>query len=140
MPIRYAAASDIAAIVALARQEHALSHWADVPFDPDATAATALSFIQSPGKTALVSEGGYLAGMVQPLGFTRRLVAIEYAWFAVDGSGMRLLGKFERWARNMGAVCVTAHSFANEPRLERVMTKRCGYKKLGVAMSKNLEA
>ena len=140
MKVRYACLADVPSIVALAQQEHAISAWREIPFDPEATAGIAAEFIAGMGRTLLVSDGGYLAGLVQPLGFSRRLVAMEYAWFATDGSGLALLAKFERWAKNMNAAAVVIHAYGGDPRLQSVLAIRRGYGWLGSAMTKNLEA
>lgn len=138
--IRYATTADIEALTELGRREHALSQWGWMPFDEASFRDTALAFMKTVGRTVLFSGGGYLAGMVQPAGFSRRMMAIEYAWYAADGHGLELLSRFERWARNMGASCLVAHNYTNDARLARVMNLRHGYTMLGQAMSKNLEA
>jgi hypothetical protein len=105
--MRFATLSDIPRIVELAREEHSDSPWAGgMEFDSRVVAETAESFIVHIGKTLMVTGGGYLAGYMQPLGFSRRTVAVEFAWYAKDGSGMKLLSFFEDWARKMGAVGV----------------------------------
>lgn len=139
MIIRHACRADIPRIVELAKQEHQLSRWRQIRFDPMACAATAAAFISMHGRTMLVSDGGYLAGLVQPLGFTPTVIAMEYGWFATDGSGLALLSRFERWARNMGAHSVMAHNYTNDHRLARVLTTRYGYAGAGQAMCKPLE-
>lgn len=138
--VRYATEHDVANIVRLARREHAVSQWRSKPFSEPAVASTALAFIRGHGKTVLLSDGGYFAGLVQPMGFTLRYIALEYAWFAEDGSGLELLRRFEKWARNMGASVLTVHNYTGDHRLARVMTSRFGFATTGVAMSKDLES
>lgn len=138
--VRYANATDAPAIVELARREHAMSTWASEPFEDASANDTALAFIRGHGKTALVSDGGYLLGLVQPTGFSRRLMALEYAWFAHDGSGLVLLQHFSAWAKNMGATYITVHNYTNDRRLARVLTGRFGFSGIGQAMVSKLEA
>lgn len=138
--IRYASASDIPRIVEFAAIEHALSPWADIAFDPQHTAETVEGFVVGMGRTAMISAGGYLLGLMQPLGFSKQMAAMEYALFANDGSGMQLLHTFEDWARRMGAVTVVTHDYTGgDDRLARVLERRCGYTRIGAALSRRLE-
>lgn len=132
--VRYATIEDIPTIVELAEKEHHLSLWSDTEFDAEATAETARHFITEFGHTLLVSEGGYFAGLLQPVGFNRRLMAIEFAWFAKDGQGLALLHRFHEWAVQMGAIAVVAHDYAHAGHLSQVLAKRYGYGPLGTAM------
>jgi hypothetical protein len=136
--VRYASEADIPLLLRLCRAEHAKSQWADVAFDPKAAEGTIRSFLMLVGRTVFVTDGGYIAGLVQPMGFTNRRVAFEYAWYAEDGSGLDLLRQFERWADYMGAFEVIAHNYLNDPRLAKVACRR-GYRLMGQAMSKRLE-
>lgn len=137
--VRFANPNDIPRIVALARIEHGLSPWADIPFDEGAAAETARRFIATMGHTLIVAPGGYIAGQIQPMGFSRRLMALEYAWFSADGTGMGLLEKFEEWARDMGCVQVIVHDHVSRGRLERALYRRRDYQPLGRAMARELE-
>lgn len=136
---RFARQSDIPHVVSLARIEHAKSPWSHMPFDETAVAETAARFIVSMGSTLLVTPGGYLAGQVQPTGFSRKLLAIEYAWFAKDGSGLDLLDMFEEWARGMGCAQVVVHDHVSGGRVERVLSRRRGYQSLGGTLARTLE-
>lgn len=136
---RYATTADIPHIVEMARREHALSAWAEQAFDAGHVRSVAKGFIQGYGRTLLVTEGGYLAGLVQSTGFTSRLHALEYAWFAEDGKGMELLSGFEKWAASMNADYVIAHDYTGQNRLAAVLTRKRGYKRLGFAVTKKLE-
>lgn len=137
--VRYATMDDIPRLILLARKEHGISDMSDLPFSEAAVTDTAASFIRGHGRTLLMTDGGYLAGMVQPLGFTRRLVAMEYAWFAEDGRGMALLRRFEQWARNMGATRLVVHNYTQDRRMTRSLVQRGGYSTMGVALVKRLE-
>ena len=136
--VRYAAPGDIARVVELAHAEHAASRWHALPFDEAYAGRTAAAFIGTMGRTLLVTDGGFMAGMVQPLGFSPSLVALEYAWYAHDGSGLKLLRAFERWAASVGARSVVVHSFLADPRIVRVLAQRRGYVTMGGAMAKDI--
>lgn len=138
--IRHAIVSDIPRIVELARAEHAMSQWADRSFSAAAAASTADSFIRMPGRTLLFSGGGYLLGLLQPLGFSHEMAAIEYAWFAEDGSGWGLLCEFREWAGRCGATELMVHSHGHNKRLERLLMLRGGFTPAGRVMTQKLEA
>lgn len=132
--VRYATLADVPRIVELARLEHHLSQWGDTDFDAEAAAEVASHFINSMGHTLLVTEKGYLAGLLQPVGFNRKLIALEYAWFAKDGQGLAMLHRFHDWAVQMGAIAVVAHDYMHSGHLSAVLNKRYGYGQLGTAM------
>lgn len=136
--IRYATHTDIPRLVELARLEHAASSWAEVPFDAAHTGESMGQFVSGFGRTALCSDGGYLFGMAQPAGFTKRLVALEYAWFSVDGSGLALLRKFIDWASEMNAVAVVAHDYHGAGKLASILERRFNFKRVGTALSLSL--
>lgn len=136
--IRYAHLTDVPRIVALAREEHAMSSMRGIAFDATFTSEVAHGFVSLVGRTLLISDGGYLAGMVQPLGFTERKIALEFAWYANDGSGFELLRAFEVWAKRMGAVKVVAHDMQmRESRLQRALVRK-GYSLMSTAMVKDI--
>jgi hypothetical protein len=137
--VRYACEADMPKLLELCRQEHQLSQWKDLAFDARAAEGTIRSFLMMVGRTLLVTEGGYLAGLVQPMGFTQHRVALEYAWYAADGSGMALLQAFEQWAQRMGAVAVVAHNYTGDARLADVLARRRHYSMVGEALTKRLE-
>ncbi len=139
MNVRYACTADVSRLVELARNEHAQSVWAELPFDADYTAGFVRMLIETFSATVLLSERGYIAGMVQPSGFSRGLMAVEYAFYAEDGHGMLLLDSFEQWAARMGARNVVVHDYATgDDRLARVLTRRRHYRRLGAALSKQV--
>jgi hypothetical protein len=136
---RFAHPGDVERVVSLARVEHARSPWADTPFDATAAEHTVRQFMVMMGRTLIVSPGGYLAGMVQPFGFSRGLMAIEYAWFAADGTGMELLDMFEDWARCLGCRQVLVHDHVTGGRVAHVLHRRRGYQSLGSTLARTLE-
>lgn len=138
---RFAAMSDIPSLVELARREHGQSRWAaGMQFDSAAVAETAASFITHIGKTLIVGDASYLAGFLQPLGFSRRMVAVEFAWYAEDGQGFELLRFFEEWAEKMGAAGVVVSSQPADfgGSLERVLCARRRYTPMSRAHMKRL--
>lgn len=138
--VRYAATpGDLHRVVELAALEHQASRWASDAFDPAHVFAVASNFMRQPGKTLLVTEGGYIAGMVQHMGFAPLLCALEYAWYSHDGSGLKLLRAFEEWAKSMRARRVFIHLYAGDERASALLGQRRQYKWLGGAMFKELE-
>lgn len=137
--VRHASLTDAPRLIELARKEHAMSRWAAEPFDETHVAGLIGSFLQTIGCTVLMSAGGYFAGLVQHMGFTRKRIAVEFAWFAEDGSGFALLRAFEAWALRMNVHSVLVHSYIeadDEGRLARALTRRHGYSRLGPAFIK----
>lgn len=142
MRVRYANHSDLPMVVALAREEFESSAWhGRARFSESCVAATAASFISEMGRTLLISDAGYLAGMVQPLGFGREMVAMEYAWFAKDGCGMELLDAFTKWADRMNVRAIMVHNYlcGGDDRLTSVLSRRRGFVVAGAALIKYLE-
>lgn len=84
------------------------------------TAAMVAGLIQSPEAVVYVSDGGFIAGSMQPTIINPARVAMEHGWFARDRSGMRLLRAFERWAVDQGAVMVKMSTGAAGPDLGRL--------------------
>ena len=138
--VRYATIDDIPRLISLARKEHGISDMSSLPFSEASVADTASAFIRGHGRTVLMTDGGYLAGMVQPIGFCSRRIAMEYAWFAEDGLGMALLRRFELWARNMGACHLVVHNYTNDRRMTLPLVRRGGYSTMGTTLVKRLES
>lgn len=84
------------------------------------TAQVVAGLIQNPDALVLVSDGGFLAGSMQPTVISPDRVAMEHGWYATDGSGLRLLRRFERWAINQGAVMVRMSTGMKGPDLARL--------------------
>ncbi len=136
---RYASAADIPRLVKLAQAEHGRSLWKHLPFDAEFAASSFSSFITGFGKTVIVGDESYLMGTLQNLGFSRKLIALEYAWYAEDGQGLQLLTQFAQWARQMGAVAVVANNFTGDPRLGSVLNSRYGFHPMGDTFVLHLE-
>ena len=101
------------------------------------TAQVVAGLIQSPQALVLISgdqdRGGFLAGSMQPTVVNPAQAAMEHGWFANDGSGLRMLRRFERWAAEQGAVMVRMSTGATGPDLARLgytMTERSWVKRV----------
>ena len=77
-----------------------------IPVDRAWTSQTIAALCTGHDSAVWVSAGGFIAGSLQPTVINPRLIAMEHGWFAMDGSGLRLLRAFEAWARERGAVLV----------------------------------
>jgi hypothetical protein len=137
--VRYAQPADIDRIVDLARREHAASVWANrVAFSPQHAKDTIESFLWTPMRTIVMTDGGYLLGLVQSVGFSPVLAAMEYAWYAEDGSGLALLKEFDQWAKRMGAQTLIVHDYftasEEQSRLSGVLRRRYNFTSLGTAL------
>lgn len=91
-----------------------------VPVDRAHTAATVARLLASPDALVLVSGGGFIAGALVPTIINPAPLAQELGWFAADGSGMRLLRRFEAWARDRGAFWVNLSTGVTGPDLARL--------------------
>ena len=101
------------------------------------TAATIVSLIHNPEALVLISgdqdRGGFLAASLQPTVINPAKVAMEHAWVSNDGSGLRMLRRFEKWALEQGAVMVRMSTGATGPDLARLgytMTERSWVKRI----------
>ena len=84
------------------------------------TANVVAQLIHSPDGVVFVTDGGFLAGSLQPTVINPARVAMEHGWFARDRSGLRLLRAFEAWAADRGAVMVKMSTGAVGPDLGRL--------------------
>lgn len=91
-----------------------------MPVNRPWTANVVANLIHSPDGIVFVSDGGFLAGCLQPTVVSPARVAMELGWFARDRSGMRLLRAFEAWAAEKGAEMVKMSTGASGPDLGRL--------------------
>lgn len=138
LPVRFALPEDIPRLVGLAEAEHARSPWRGLPFDASFVGARFKEFIESFGSVVFTTPGGYLGALLQPIGFSRAAIAVEYAFYAEDGRGMDLLRAFESWGENMGAKAIIVHDLAGEGRLARALERRRGYRPIGATVVKSI--
>ena len=117
--IRPASETDVMRIVDLVEDLRAAVDGL-MPVSRPWTAAMVAGLIQSPDAIVLVSDGGFIAGSLQPTIINPARVAMEHGWFARDRSGLRLLRAFEGWAADRGAVMVKMSTGAAGPDLGRL--------------------
>lgn len=105
MQVRWAAPADIPRVIDMIE---ALRAAVDGPIavDRDWTGGVLRQLLASPSGCVFVSEGGFIAGMIQPTVISPAPVAKELGWWASDGSGLRLLRAFEAWAKERGVTLV----------------------------------
>jgi len=103
--VRLAGAGDVFRIVDMVEQLRATIRGA-VPVDPDWTARNVAALITGSDSAVWVTEGGFIAGSLQPTIINPAPVAMEHGWWATDGSGLRLLRAFETWAKDRGATLI----------------------------------
>jgi hypothetical protein len=140
MTVRVATLSDVDRLLELARQEHAASRFAHQKFDPLAARTNLEAAVAGMLTRVFISEGGFIAGMVQPCLFNRYFTGYELCWFARDGSGLKLLDALRGWCKQMRATDLVVHNYAGiaEPgRFERVM-QRAGFAVLGTSFIQSL--
>jgi hypothetical protein len=140
MTVRPAILSDVPRLVALAQIEHAASRFKDRSFNKFAATANMEQAVSGLLTRVFISDGGFIAGMVQPSLFNRYFTAYELCWYAEDGSGMKLLKAFADWAKKMRAVDLVVSNYAgmkDESKFTRVM-HRAGFEPLGTSYTKPL--
>lgn len=103
--IRPACQADIPAIVRMVAKLHAVAGVA-LPMDPRVTARFLEALLASPMGLVLVSGAsepdGFLAASVGTASIAMTPVGIEHGWFCEGGDGLRLLRRYEAWAREKG--------------------------------------
>ena len=140
MTVRRAVLSDMPMLLAMARQEHALSQFSNIEFVDSRAQQTFHQFIDGMATAVFITDKGFIMGMIQPLAFSKRWNAYEMAWFSEDGSGLDLLKAFAKWATNMKAINLIVHNYAGmvpDAKFSRVL-KRKGFVPLGTSYTKNL--
>ena len=117
--IREATESDVMRIVDMVEDLRAAVDGM-MPVSRPWTAAMVAGLIQSPEAVVYVSDGGFIAGSMQPTIINPARVFMEHGWFARDKSGMALLRAVEAWAADQGAVMVKMSTGAVGPDLGRL--------------------
>lgn len=121
--IRPATGSDVLPIVDMIDRLRAAVD-GPIPVDRTHTAAVVASLIADPDALVLVSGEGFIAGRLTPTIINPARIAQELGWWAADGSGLRLLRAFERWAADRGATLVQLSTGADGPDLSRLGYRR----------------
>ena len=130
--IRPATASDILTIV---DQVEALRAAVGGPVAVDRawTARTLAALLESPDGAVWVSGEGFLAASLQRTIINPAPIAVEHGWYATDGTGLRLLRRFEAWAKDKGAALITLSTGPIGPDLSRL-----GYRRAEQAWTREL--
>ena len=140
MILRRATIDDVPALVRLAKVEHGLSRMAHTPFDPAFASERFTGAVLGLSSAVFVSETdgevkGLIAGAMQQNLHNRYGTVYELLWFAVDGSGLKLLQALRDWARRMRATALSANNHAgikDPERFNKVMARK-GYTQLGAS-------
>lgn len=121
--IRRATAADILAVVDMVG---ALREAVGGPVSVDRahTAQTLAALVASHDGAVWVSANGFLAASLQRSVINPAPMAVEHGWWASDGSGLRLLRAYERWARDKGAAFITLSTGPDGPDLARLGYRR----------------
>lgn len=121
--VRPATATDILSIVDMVETLRAAVA-GPIVVDRAWTAQTLAALIASPDGAVWVSGGGFLAASIQRSVVSPVPMAVEHGWWSTDGSGLRLLRAYERWAQDKGAAVVTLSTGATGPDLARLGYRR----------------
>jgi N-acetylglutamate synthase-like GNAT family acetyltransferase len=107
--IRPASSEDVPAIVRMVAMLHAYVGIV-LPMDPRVAAKFVDGLIASPMGLVLVSglaePDGFLAASVGSASISMTPVAHEHGWWSAGGDGLRLLRRYEAWAREQGCFAV----------------------------------
>lgn len=95
------------------------------------TAQTTARLISHASGSVWVSQGGFIAACLTPTVVSPLPIAQEVGWWATDGTGIRLLRAFEKWADAQGAVL---KQVSTAP--EGLDLSRLGYRKAELAWVK----
>lgn len=102
--IRIASVDDISAVVAMVGRLHTAAGIV-LPMSELTTARFLRGLISSPLGLVLVSgepASGFLAASIGTASISMSPVAIEHGWWAEGGAGLKLLRRYEAWAREQG--------------------------------------
>ena len=84
------------------------------------TARTVAGLMASPDGCVWVSDNGFIAGALTQTIISPAPLAQELGWYAADGTGLRLLRRFETWAQERGAVLIQLSTGPTGPDLTRL--------------------
>lgn len=106
-------------LLEMGRKFHAASGH-PAPYDPQAASAM-LDQIEAQGGL-FTSPRGMIGGIIAPLWMSPQwTAAVELFWWAEDGQGLRLLRRFEAWAKEMGAREVRMTTLSALPNSEKAL-------------------
>ena len=92
---------------------------------------TLAGLMQSDTGLVLVSDRGFIAGVIMQTVISPEPVAAELGWYAPDGSGQALLDAFEAWAVERGARLVKLSCAGGKV---QALLERRGYRMAEVQM------
>jgi hypothetical protein len=81
----------------------------------------------------VLTAGGFIAGSLQPTVINPAPIAMEHGRWASDGSGLRLLRAFEKWARSEGATLIQMSTG-----VDGIDLTRLGYRRVELAWVKRM--
>ena len=117
--IREATADDVIRIVDMVEALR-LAVGGPVSVNRPHTARTVAGLLASPDGAVWVSDAGFIAGALTQTIISPAPLAQELGWYATDGTGLRLLRRFEAWARERGAVLIQLSTGPTGPDLTRL--------------------
>ena len=103
--IREATANDVIRVVEMIEDLRAAVQ-GPIPVDRAWTARTVAGLIASDDGAVWITDGGFIAGVIEPTIISPARVAKEMGWYSRDRSGLLLLRAFEGWARMRGATLI----------------------------------
>ena len=103
--VRVAGAQDVLRVVEMIEDLRAAVR-GPIPVDRAWTARTVAGLIASDDGSVWVTDGGFIAGVIEPTIISPARVAKEMGWYSRDRSGLLLLRAFEGWARMRGATLI----------------------------------
>ena len=103
--VRLAGAQDVLRVVEMIEDLRAAVQ-GPIPVDRAWTARTVAGLIASDDGAVWITDGGFIAGVIEPTIISPAPVAKEMGWYSRDRSGLLLLRAFEGWARARGATLI----------------------------------
>lgn len=103
--VRLAGAQDVLRVVEMIEDLRAAVQ-GPIPVDRAWTARTVAGLIASDDGAVWITDGGFIAGVIEPTIISPAPVAKEMGWYSRDRSGLLLLRAFEGWARMRGATLI----------------------------------
>lgn len=103
--VRLAGAQDVLRVVEMIEDLRAAVQ-GPIPVDRAWTARTVAALIASDDGAVWITDGGFIAGVIEPTIISPAPVAKEMGWYSRDRSGLLLLRAFEGWARARGATLI----------------------------------
>lgn len=99
------------------------------------TGETIAGLLHDPDGLVLVTDGGFIAGVIMQTVISPEPVAAELGWYAQRGHGQALLMAFEAWARERGARLVKMSCAGGRV---QTMLEAAGYRMAEVQMVKEV--